>query len=138
MILYNFSSAVLRAVGDSRRPLYFLSIAGVLNVGMNLIFVIVFHMGVAGVAIATVMSQCVSCVLTLRCLIKSKTICRLVLRPLRFSWTAFKEIIRIGLPAGIQGSLFSISNVLIQSSINYFGDMTMAGNAAAANIEAFL
>ena len=138
MITYNFSSAALRAVGDSRRPLVFLTIAGVLNVILNLIFVIVFHMGVAGVAIATVASQCVSCVLTLRCLIRSKTMCRLVLKPFRFSWKAFGEIVRIGLPAGIQGSLFSISNVLIQSSINYFGDMTMAGNAAAQSIEAFL
>ncbi len=138
IILYNFSSAVLRAVGDSRRPLIYLSIAGVLNVGMNLLFVIVFRMDVAGVAIATVLSQCVSCGLTVRCLIKSKTICRLVLRPFSFSWKQFAEIIRIGLPAGIQGSLFSISNVLIQSSINSFGSMVMAGNSAAASVESFL
>ena len=138
IMLYNFSSAVLRAVGDSRRPLVFLAIAGVLNVGMNLIFVIVFRMDVAGVAIATVLSQCVSCGLTLRCLLKSDTICRLELHPLAISKEQFAEIMRIGLPAGIQGSLFSISNVLIQSSINSFGAVVMAGNSAAGSIESFL
>ena len=138
IVLYNFTSAALRAVGDSRRPLYFLAIAGVLNVGMNLFFVIVFHMDVAGVALATVLSQCVSCFLTVRCLVRSKTICRLEMRPFRFSGEQFKEIVRIGLPAGIQGSLFSVSNVLIQSSINSFGAMVMAGNSAAASIESFL
>ena len=138
IILYNFSSAVLRAVGDSRRPLLFLSIAGVLNVGMNVLLVTVVKLDVAGVAIATVFSQCVSCFLTVRCLVRSKTMCRLVLRPFTFSWKQFGEIVRIGLPAGIQGSLFSISNVLIQSSINSFGATFMAGNSAAANIEAFL
>ena len=138
IILYNFSSALLRAVGDSRRPLVFLAIAGVLNVGMNLVFVIVFHMDVAGVAIATVLSQCVSCGLTLRCLLKSDTICRLKLHPLTISKEQFAEIMRIGLPAGIQGSLFSVSNVLIQSSINSFGSIVMAGNSAAASVESFL
>jgi len=138
IVLYNFTSAALRAVGDSRRPLFFLAIAGVLNVGMNLFFVIVLDMDVSGVALATVISQCVSCYLTMRCLVRSKTICRLELRPLRFSGAQFKEIVRIGLPAGIQGSLFSISNVLIQSSINSFGAMVMAGNSAAASIESFL
>lgn len=138
IILYNFSSAVLRAVGDSRRPLMFLAIAGVLNVGMNLVFVIVFHMDVAGVAIATVLSQVVSCVLTLRCLLNSKSICRLVLRPFAISKVQFLEMLRIGLPAGVQGSLFSISNVLIQSSINSFGAVVMAGNSAASSIESFL
>ena len=138
IILYNFSSAVLRAVGDSRRPLLFLSIAGVLNVGMNLVFVIVFRMDVAGVAIATVLSQCISCVLTLRCLLRSESICRLVLHPLVFSKPEFLEMLRIGLPAGIQGSLFSISNVLIQSSVNSFGSIVMAGNSASSSVEAFL
>lgn len=138
IILYNFSSAVLRAVGDSRRPLLFLTIAGVLNVGMNLVFVIVFRMDVAGVAIATVLSQCVSCALTLRCLLKSDSICRLVLHPFTFSRVQFLEMLRIGLPAGVQGSLFSISNVLIQSSINSFGSIVMAGNSAAASVESFL
>ena len=138
IILYNFSSAVLRAVGDSRRPLIFLAIAGVLNVGMNLVFVIVFHLDVAGVALATVLSQVVSCVLTVRCLLKSRSICRLVLRPFTFSKAQFLELLRIGVPAGIQGSMFSISNVLIQSSINSFGAVVMAGNSAASSIESFL
>lgn len=138
IVLYNFTSAVLRAVGDSRRPLFYLAIAGVLNVGMNLVFVIVFDMSVAGVALATVLSQCVSCFLALRCLVVSKTNCRLEYRSFIFSKTQFIEILRVGLPAGIQGSLFSISNVIIQSSINSFGAMVMAGNSAAASIESFL
>ena len=138
IILYNFTSAVLRAVGDSRRPLAFLTIAGVLNVVLNLIFVVPFHMGVAGVAIATVLSQCISCVLTLRCLLKSDSICRLELHPRSISREQFREMLRIGLPAGIQGSLFSISNVLIQSSVNSFGPIVMAGNSAAASVESFL
>ena len=137
LVLYNFCSAALRAVGDTKRPLIYLAIAGVLNVGMNLFFVIVFHMGVVGVALATVLSQCVSCYLTVRCLLRSESICRLELKGHRFSWVCFKEIFRIGLPAGIQGSLFSVSNVLIQSSINSFGAMVMAGNSAGASIEAF-
>lgn len=138
IILYNFTSAVLRAVGDSRRPLLYLTIAGVLNVGMNLLFVVVFRMDVAGVAIATVLSQCISCALTLRCLLRSDSICRLVLHPFTFSRVQFLEMLRIGLPAGVQGSLFSISNVLIQSSINSFGPIVMAGNSAAASVESFL
>ncbi|MCF0120518.1 MAG: MATE family efflux transporter, partial [Oscillospiraceae bacterium] len=138
IILYNFTSAVLRAVGDSRRPLIFLFYAGVINVVLNLILVIVFHLDVVGVGVATVASQFVSCFLTLRCLIKSKTICRLELHPLTFSWPQFLEMLRIGLPAGIQGSLFSISNILIQSSINSFGALVMAGNSAASSIENFL
>ena len=136
--LYNFSSAALRAVGDSRRPLLYLSIAGVLNVGLNLFFVIVFKMDVDGVALATVLSQCLSCFLTVRCLIRSDSICRLELKPFRMDMTQLKNIIRIGLPAGIQGSLFSIANVIIQSSVNYFGPLVMAGNSAGANIEGFM
>lgn len=138
MVLYNFASAVLRAVGDTKRPLYYLALAGVLNVGMNLIFVVCFHMDVAGVAIATVLSQCVSCALTLRCLIKSDNIYRLELRHIRFSGKQFKQLMRIGLPAGIQGSFFSLSNITIQSAINSFGSIVMAGNTAGASIEGFL
>ncbi len=138
MALYNFSSAVLRAVGDTRRPLYYLSLAGVLNVLMNLLFVIVFHMDVAGVAIATVLSQCVSCFLTVRCLIRADTIYRLDTKQMRFSKRQFTQLMRIGLPAGIQGSLFSLSNMAIQSSINSFGAVVMAGNSAGASIESFL
>ena len=135
--LYNFTSAVLRAVGDSRRPLLFLAIAGVLNVALNLFFVLVFHMDVAGVALATVLSQCVSTFLTLRCLVRADGIYHLELRHIRFSGRRFLRILRIGLPAGIQGSLYSVSNVLIQSSINSFGAVVMAGNSAAASVESF-
>lgn len=138
IMLYNFASAALRAVGDTKRPLIYLSIAGVLNVLMNLFFVIVLKMDVDGVALATVLSQCVSCFLTVRCLIRSKTICRLELKPFSFSKRQFINMLRIGLPAGIQGSMYSIANVLIQSSVNYFGPMVMAGNSAASNIEGFL
>lgn len=136
--LYNFSSAILRAVGDSKRPLYYLTLAGVLNVFMNLFFVLALGMSVDGVAYATVISQCVSCALTVRCLIRSDSICKLVLSPYHLSAREMKRILRIGLPAGVQGSLFSISNVLIQSSVNYFGAMVMAGNSAANNVEGFL
>lgn len=136
--LYNFTSAILRAVGDTKRPLYFLALAGILNVIMNLIFVVVFRLDVAGVAIATVASQCISCVLTVRCLIKSDTIYKLDIRSLRFSGKHFRQLMRIGLPAGIQGSFFSLSNMTIQSAINSFGAMAMAGNSAGTSIEGFL
>ncbi len=138
MLLYNFGSAVLRAIGDTRRPLYYLTIAGVINVLLNLLFVIVFHMGVAGVAIATVISQIVSAALIVRCLMRSDGCYRLVVGELKVSWDKFGRIARIGFPAGIQGALFSISNVLIQSSINSFGAIAMAGNTAAGNIEGFV
>ncbi len=138
MALFNFSSAVLRAVGDTQRPLLYMAIAGVLNVLMNLFFVIVLHMSVSGVAIATVLSQAVSAYLTLRCLRRSDGIYRLPQGRLHFYGTQFRQLLRIGLPAGIQGSLFSISNVIIQSSVNSFGYMVMAGNSAAASIESFV
>jgi len=132
--LYNFSSAGLRAMGDTERPLFFLAVAGVLNVALNLFFVLVLGIDVAGVALATVISQCVSCVLTVRCLLRTEG---LTLRELRFSGSIFRQIVRIGLPAGIQGSLFSISNFLIQSSVNSFGAAVVAGNAACQNLEGF-
>ncbi len=137
MALYNFCSAILRSVGDTRRPLYYMAIAGVLNVLMNLFFVVVAHMSVAGVAIATVASQCVSCLLVLRCLRRSDGIYRIRGWKLRFSGRQFKKLLAIGVPAGIQGSLFAVSNVLVQSSINSFGAAAMAGNSAAGSIEAF-
>ena len=137
IVLYNFTSAVLRAVGDSRRPLYFLALSGVINVGLNLFFVLVCGMDVDGVAIATVISEGVSCILTVSTLLKSRDIYRLNLKKYGFSLYSFKQIARIGLPAGIQGSLFSISNVIIQSSINSFGAMAMAGNSAASSLESF-
>ncbi|MCI8601512.1 MAG: MATE family efflux transporter [Oscillospiraceae bacterium] len=138
MMLYNFGSAILRALGDTRRPLYFLTMAGVVNVLLNLFFVIVLKMGVAGVATATVISQAVSALLILNCLIRSDGIYRLDLKKLRIHKSVLFGMMRIGLPAGMQGAVFSISNVLIQSSINSFGSVAMAGNTAASNIEGFV
>ena len=138
MLLYNFGSAILRAKGDTKRPLIYLSIAGVLNVSLNLILVIVFNMGVAGVGIATATSQFVSAGLMLRCLSKEKGGFRFSFKKLRIHKDKLSTILQIGLPAGIQSTLFSLSNVLIQASINSFGDIAMAGSAAAGNIEGFV
>lgn len=138
LMVYNFGAAILRAVGDTRRPLVFLLIAGVINVVLNLFFVIGFHMGVAGVAVATVISQCISAFLVVRCLALSPGHYQLYLRKLKISKDKMIEIMRIGLPAGIQGAVFSVSNVLIQSSINSFGSTVMAGNTAASNLENFV
>lgn len=137
-MIFNFSSAILRAVGDTRRPLYFLSISGVVNVALNLMFVIVFHMDIAGVAVATVISQYISVVLILICLIRSDGCIQLRWREIRFYKDKLFAIIKIGLPAGMQGIIFSLSNVLIQSSVNSFGSAVMAGNTAAMNIEGFV
>lgn len=138
VMLYNFGSAILRAVGDTKRPLYYLSAAGVINVILNLIFVIVFHLDVAGVAIATVISQAVSAALVLRCLMLTDSDYQVDLRKLCIVKDKLFKMIQIGLPAGLQGSLFSVSNVLIQSSVNSFGSIAMAGNAAAGNVEGFV
>ncbi len=138
ILLYNFGSAILRAIGDTKRPLYFLSFAGVINVVLNMIFVIIFKMSVAGVALATIISQAVSALLIVRCLMKMDGMCKLQLNKLTIDLQTVKAIVKLGLPAGIQGSVFSISNVLIQSSINSFGSVVMAGNAAASNIEGFV
>lgn len=138
MLVFNFGSAILRAIGDTRRPLFYLTIAGVINVCLNLCFVIAFHMGVAGVAIATVISQCVSAALIVRCLMKSEGSFRLKKEALHMDWGKFRKIAAIGLPAGIQGALFSVSNVLIQSSVNSFGAVAMAGNTAGSNVEGFV
>lgn len=138
MLLYNYGGAVLRAVGDTKRPLYFLMIAGVVNVCLNLVFVIVFHMGVAGVALATVSSQVISAGLIIRCLMKTESSYKFEFSKLKFSSDKFIRMMKIGIPAGLQGSIFSISNVLIQSSVNSFGSIVMAGNTAAANIEGFV
>ncbi|MBO4392206.1 MAG: MATE family efflux transporter [Clostridia bacterium] len=137
-MVYNFCSSILRAVGDTRGPLIYLSVAGVINVILNIVFVTVFDLNVAGVALATIISQGVSAVLVVRALMVRTDSCRLVLSKMRFYKMQLLKIIRIGLPAGIQGSLFSISNVIIQSSINSFGDVFMSGNAAAGNIEGFV
>lgn len=138
LLLYNFGSAALRAVGDTKRPLLYLTIAGVINVVLNLIFVILLHMGVAGVALATVLSQCVSAYMVFRCLMTYEGMIRVSVRKLGIHKGEFIKILRIGLPAGIQGSFFSVSNVLIQSTINSFGSVAMAGNTAAGNIEGFV
>ncbi|MBP1582014.1 MAG: MATE family efflux transporter [Oscillospiraceae bacterium] len=137
-MIYNFGAAILRSVGDTKRPLYFLIIAGVLNVVLNLIFVIVFHMDVAGVALATILSQCVSAALILYCLLKSTGVIHLDLKHLSFSRKRMMEMLRIGLPAGFQSMVFNISNVLIQSSVNSFGSLVVAGNTSAQNIEGFV
>ena len=137
-MLYNFCSSILRAVGDTKSPLVALSIAGILNVLFNLLFVIVFHMNVAGVALATVISQALSAVLVIIALMRRTDACRLVLRRIHIHMPQLMKIIRIGVPAGINGSLFAISNVIIQSSVNSFGDILMSGNAAAGNLEGFV
>lgn len=135
---YNFGSAVLRAVGDTKRPLYFLTVSGVVNVILNLIFVIVFRMSVSGVALATIISQTLSAFLVLRCLMLTDSDYKLVLSRLRIVPDKFFKMLSIGLPAGLQGTLFSLSNVLIQSSVNSFGSVAMAGNTAASNVEGFV
>ncbi len=137
-MIYNFGAAILRAVGDTKSPLYFLMIAGVLNVILNLVFVIAFKLDVAGVAIATSVSQAVSAVLVVITLMHRTDAVRLSLKHMRIYKKELLQIIRFGLPAGIQSSLFSISNVIIQSSINSFGSVAMSGNAAASNIEGFV
>ena len=137
-IAYNFGAAVLRAVGDTKRPLYILTLAGLANVVLNLITVIFFHMGVAGVAIATVASQVISAVLVIRALALREDCCHLNIKEVRIYKDKLIGMIKVGLPAGIQGSLFSLSNVIIQSSVNSFGSVVVAGNAAAANIEGFV
>ena len=137
-MVYNFGAALLRAEGDTQRPLYFLSLAGVVNIILNLFFVIVCHLDVAGVAIATVISQCISAALVLRCMVKDTGPLHLDLKKMRLHSTTMGQILRIGLPAGFQGILFSLSNVVIQSSVNTFGEVIMAGNSAAANIEQFV
>ena len=139
LMVYDFGAGILRAIGDTRRPLLYLFCGGVINVGLNLFFVIVFKMGVAGVAIGTVMSQLVSAVLTMRCLIKSDTPCRLNLRHLRIVRHKLLRILRVGLPTGIQSVVFNISNVLIQSAVNSFDNSVLvAGNTASSNIEGFV
>lgn len=137
-MVYNFGSAILRAVGDTKRPLYYLLSAGIVNVILNLIFVIIFEMGVAGVALATVISQIISAALVVRCLMQETSGIQLILTELRIYRDKFLRIVRIGLPAGFQGMVFSLSNVVIQSAINSFGAVVVAGNSAASNIEGFV
>ena len=137
-MVYNFCAAILRAAGDTKSPLVFLSLAGVVNVALNVVFVTVLHMNVAGVALATTISQGISAILVVRALMKRADACKLELKKMYFHKLQLAKMLRIGLPAGMQSSLFSISNVMIQSSINSFGDVLMSGNAAAGNIEGFI
>lgn len=138
MMVYNFGSALLRSVGDTKRPLYYLVTAGVINVILNLVFVIVLHMDVAGVALATVISQCISASLVVRCMMREQGGIRLIPKKLRIHKDKLIRIVRVGLPAGFQGAVFSLSNVVIQSSVNIFGEIVVAGNSAAMNLEGFV
>ena len=138
MLLYNFGAAILRAVGDTKRPLYYLFTAGVINVALNLVFVIGFNLSVKGVAWATIISQTVSAVMIVKCLIGNSDPCRLDLKKLCLDKDMIARIAKVGLPAGFQGAVFSISNVLIQSSVNSFGAIAVAGNTATSNLEGFV
>lgn len=138
LMLYNFGAAILRAVGDTRRPLYFLFAAGAINVILNLFFVIGMGMGVDGVAWATVISEHISAFLVFKSLMAEEGMMKLHLKKLAIHMDKLKRIVKIGLPAGMQGAIFSVSNVLIQSSVNSFGSVAMAGNTASANIEGFV
>jgi len=133
--VYNFGSAVLRSVGDSKRPLIFMALSGALNVVLNLIFVIVFHMGVAGVALATVISTIAAAGMVVLSLMKTESLCKMEICKLKIYGPAAKEILRIGIPSALQGTLFAFSNSLVQGAINSFGKNAMAGAAAAENIE---
>lgn len=138
MMVYNFGSAILRAVGDTKRSLYYLFCAGIINVILNLFFVITCQMGVAGVGLATVISQTISAALVVRCLMKEQGGIQLELKALSISKDKLAKILKIGLPAGFQGTVFSLSNVVIQSAVNSFGPIAVAGNSAASNIEGFV
>lgn len=138
MLLYNFGSAILRAVGDTKRPLYYLLFAGVVNVVLNIFFIVTMGMGVEGVALATIISQFISAGMVIRCLMLEQGNYRLELKKIRLYKDKVIRILRVGLPAGFQGAVFSISNVLIQSSVNSFGSVAVAGNTAAANLEGFV
>ena len=137
-MLYNYGAAILRAVGDTKRPLIFLIISGLANAGLNLLLVIVFDMGVAGVAIGTVVSQFISCVLVLRCLHHSEGSYQLRFSKLTIKSFYLKQIFQVGVPAGIQSTVINLSNALLQSSVNSFGSTAMAGYTAANNIFGFL
>ena len=137
-MVYNFASALLRAKGDTKRPLYYLLFSGIINVILNLIFVIFLKMDVAGVALATVIAQTISAILVVLCLIREDDEFKLVLKKLKINRDILIRIVKIGVPAGFQGIMFSLSNVIIQSSVNSFGPIVVAGNSAASNIEGFV
>lgn len=138
VLLYNFGAAILKAVGDTKRPLYYLTFAGCVNVPLNIFFVVFAGMDASGVATATVISQCVSAVLVIRCLMLTDGAYRLLPREIRLYSDKVRTLFRIGVPAGLQGTLFSISNIMIQSSVNSFGSIAMAGSTAAGNIGTFV
>lgn len=137
-MLYNYGAAILRAVGDTKRPLMFLILSGVVNALLNMLLVIVFHLSVAGVAIATVISQLISCMLVLRCLLRTNSSYQLHISGLRINGGYLKQIFQVGIPAGIQSMVINFSNVLLQSSVNSFGSTAMAGYTAANNLLGFL
>lgn len=137
-MIYNFGAAIIRATGDTRRPLQYLAASGFVNIALNLFTIVVLHWGVAGVAIATIASQYLTAVLAVRYLAKTKSDVHLDIRHIRFSKAALLEILRIGLPAGLQNALFSISNVIIQSNVNAFGSDAMAGISAGSNYDAYI
>ena len=137
-MLYNFGAAILRAIGDTRRPLMYLTIAGVVNVVLNIVFVAALGMGVSGVALATIIAQAISAALVVICLMRTEGSFHLDLRKLRLEGDKVAQIARIGLPAGLQGICFSISNVIIQSTVNSFGTIAIAGNTVASNIENYI
>lgn len=137
-MLYNYGAAVLRAVGDTKRPLLFLAAAGMANVALDLLFVIVIPLGVAGVAIGTVSSQFVSCILVLWCLHRSEGSYQLRFSKLTIKWVYLKRIFQVGIPAGIQSTVINFSNAMLQSSVNSFGSTAMAGYTAANNVLSFL
>lgn len=137
-MLYNYGAAILRAVGDTKRPLIFLIISGLINAGLNMVLVIAFHLDVAGVGIATVVSQMISCVLVLRCLYRAESSYQLRFSKLRINRRYLKQIFQVGIPAGIQSTVINFSNALLQSSVNSFGSVAMAGYTAANNILGFL
>lgn len=137
-MLYNYGAAILRAVGDTKRPLLFLIVSGVVNAILNLILVIAFHLDVAGVGIATVISQLISCILVLRCLHHTESSYQLHLSKLRIKSVYLRQIFEVGIPAGIQSTVINISNAMLQSSVNSFGSIAMAGYTAANNIFGFL
>lgn len=138
LMAYNFGASIVRATGDTKRPLYILAFSGLVNVGLNLVLVIVFHFGVSGVAIATIVSQYLSAVLIIGYLLKINNACRLNLKKLKLYKAELKSILMLGLPAGIQNSLFSVSNVIIQSTVNSFGSVAMAGIAAGSNYDSYV
>lgn len=137
VMVYNFGSAILRAIGDTQRALYFLFAAGIVNIVLNLIFVIVFHWGVFGVGLATVISQVISASLVFICLLKEKSAIKVDVKKMGIDWYKLLRILQIGLPAGVQSMLFSLANVVIQSSVNTFGTTVIAGNSASSSVEGF-